>query len=150
METLGQARSGGRVSLSTLCPLGLPKKALGLESPVGSRTGAILRRFSLAVAPRFLWECLIIQTVSWFPVPASSNPSGRFPAMGLPACFGSRVMRPIRPDRLSSMTVHVAAGNRCTVPASRTATCYSTVSSRTLVASGLASDAAGSSSLPSL
>ena len=25
---------------------------------VGSRTGARLRRFSLAVAPRFLWECL--------------------------------------------------------------------------------------------
>jgi len=34
METLGQARSGGRVSLSTLCPLGLPKKALGLESQI--------------------------------------------------------------------------------------------------------------------
>ena len=25
---------------------------------VGSRTGAVLRRFSLSVAPRFLWECL--------------------------------------------------------------------------------------------
>jgi hypothetical protein len=25
---------------------------------VGSRTGAVFRRFSLAVAPRFLWECL--------------------------------------------------------------------------------------------
>jgi len=31
----------------------------GLFHPlVGSRTGAILRRCSLAVAPRFLWECL--------------------------------------------------------------------------------------------
>jgi hypothetical protein len=25
---------------------------------VGSRTGAALRRFSLAIAPRFLWECV--------------------------------------------------------------------------------------------
>ena len=31
---------------------------------VGSRTGAMLRRYSLAVAPRFLWECLISRTVS--------------------------------------------------------------------------------------
>src|ERR1039458_9296289 len=60
---------------------------------VGSRTGAVLRRFSLSVAPRFLWECLTSQTVNWFPAPAASNPSCRFPAMGLPACFESRVMR---------------------------------------------------------
>src|SRR5437016_694226 len=51
-------------------------------SLVGSRTGAGLRRFGLSVAPRFLWECLNIQTVSWFPVPATSHPSCRFPAMG--------------------------------------------------------------------
>jgi hypothetical protein len=32
---------------------------VGLFHPlVGSRTGAILRRCSLSVAPRFLWECL--------------------------------------------------------------------------------------------
>jgi len=59
---------------------------------VGSRTGAMLRRFGLSVAPRFLWECLNSQTVSSFPVPASSNPSCRFPAMGLPVCFLSRIM----------------------------------------------------------
>ena len=60
----------------------------GLFHPlVGSRTGAILRRCSLAVAPRFLWECLISRTVSSFPAPASSNPSCRFPAMGLPVRF---------------------------------------------------------------
>ena len=53
----------------------------------------MLRRFSLSVAPRFLWECLTSQTVNWFPAPAASNPSCRFPAMGLPACFESRVMR---------------------------------------------------------
>src|SRR5664280_1199370 len=67
---------------------GMPVEAL-----VGSRTGAVLRRFSLSVAPRFLWECLTSQTVNWFPAPAASNPSCRFPAMGLPACFASRVMR---------------------------------------------------------
>src|SRR5712691_7877630 len=61
---------------------------VGLFHPlVGSRTGAILRRCSLAVAPRFLWECLISRTVSSFPAPASSNPSCRFPAMGLPVRF---------------------------------------------------------------
>jgi len=32
------------------------------------------------------------QTVSWFPAPATSNPSCRFPAMGLPARFRPRVM----------------------------------------------------------
>ena len=52
---------------------------------VGSRTGAMLLRFGLSVAPSFGWECLTSQTASWFPAPASSNPSWRFPAMGLPA-----------------------------------------------------------------
>jgi hypothetical protein len=62
----------------------------GLLHPlVGSRTGARLRRFSLAVSPRFLWECLSSQTVSWFPAPASSNPAGGFPALGFPVCFVS-------------------------------------------------------------
>src|ERR1039458_389453 len=64
-----------------------PHSAAMLADMVGSRTGAALRRFSLAVAPRFLWECLISRTVSWFPAPAASNPSCRFPAMGLPVCF---------------------------------------------------------------
>jgi hypothetical protein len=42
---------------------------------VGSRTGAVLLRCGLAGAPRFLWECLKIRTVSRSPAPASSNPS---------------------------------------------------------------------------
>src|ERR1039458_3007334 len=88
---------------------------------VGSRTGATLRRFSLAVAPRLLWECLSSQTVSWFPAPASSNPSCRFPAMGLPVCFPSRVMRPLRLTWLSGVTMVDEAGNLCEDPASRTA-----------------------------
>ena len=42
---------------------------------VGSRTGALLRRFSLAVSPRFLWECLTrspseIRFPSLYPLPA--------------------------------------------------------------------------------
>ena len=37
--------------------------------PVGSRAGAVLRRRSLSVSPRFLWECLTSRTVSPFPAP---------------------------------------------------------------------------------
>jgi hypothetical protein len=66
---------------------------------VGSKTGAMLRRFSLAVSPRFLWECLSSQTVSWFPAPASSNPAGGFPALGFPVCFVSQVMRLLQAGR---------------------------------------------------
>src|SRR5947209_5028082 len=65
---------------------------VGLFHPlVGSRTGAPFHRFSLSVAPRFLWECLTNRTVNPFPVPASSNPAGGFPALGFPACFSSRL-----------------------------------------------------------
>jgi hypothetical protein len=63
----------------------------------------MLRRFSLAVAPRFRWECLNIQTVSWFPAPASSNPACGFPALGFPVCFWSGVMWLIRAERLSAV-----------------------------------------------
>lgn len=70
--------------------------------PVGSRTGAVLRRFGLSVAPRFLWECLIIRTVSLFPVPASSNAACRFPALRFPVCFAPWVMRPIKQEALSA------------------------------------------------
>ena len=66
-----------------------------MASVVGSRTGAMLRRFSLAGSLRFRGECLNVRTVSWFPAPASSNPAGCFPALGFPACFVSRVMGPI-------------------------------------------------------
>ena len=117
---------------------------------VGSRTGAILRRFSLSVAPRFLWECLTSRTVSWFPAPATSNPSCRFPAMGLPVCFRSRVMWPTRLAGLSAVTMVDEAGNRCRVPASHRATSYSTSSNRDLVAPGHASDGPEPSFLPSL
>jgi hypothetical protein len=63
-----------------------------VRRPVGSRTGATLRRSGLSVAPRFLWECLTSRTVNGFPAPATSNPAGGFPALGFPACFISRFM----------------------------------------------------------
>jgi hypothetical protein len=72
----------------------------------------MLLRLSLSVAPCFLWECLTSRTVSWFPAPAASNPSCRFPAMGLPAGFRSRVMRPTRLAGLSVMTRVDEAGCR--------------------------------------
>src|ERR1700680_292514 len=74
-------KTRGQDGFATSFPVGL------LHPLVGSRTGAILQRFSLSVAPRFRWECLTSRTVSSFPAPASSNPSCRFPAMGLPVRF---------------------------------------------------------------
>src|SRR5215472_14671836 len=71
------------------------------HSLVGSRAGAAFRRFSLSVAPRFLWECLTNRTVNPFPVPASSNPAGGFPALGFPACFSSRLCGCFSLERLS-------------------------------------------------
>ena len=72
-----------------------------LHSLVGSRTGAAFRRFSLSVSPRFLWECLTNRTVIPFPAPASSNPACGFPALGLPACFSSRLCSCFSLERLS-------------------------------------------------
>src|SRR5208283_3301141 len=73
--------------------------------PVGSRTGAVFRRSSLAVAPRFLWECLNSQTVNPFPAPATSHPACRFPALGAPVCLVPRVMWLIVLGRLSRLTI---------------------------------------------
>src|SRR5262245_32784600 len=39
------------------------------------------RRFGLAVAPRFLWECLTNRTVNGFPAPATSHVACGFPAL---------------------------------------------------------------------
>src|SRR6267154_427272 len=46
------SKTRGQDGFATSFPVGL------LHPLVGSRTGAILRRCSLSVAPRFLWECL--------------------------------------------------------------------------------------------
>src|SRR5664280_2076802 len=73
--------------------------------PVGTRTGAVFRRSNLAVAPRFLWECLSSQTVNPFPAPATSHPACRFPALGAPVCLVPRVMWLIVLERLSRLTI---------------------------------------------
>ena len=63
------------------------------RSSVGSRAGAVLRRPGLAVAPRFLWECLISHAVNPSPTPATSERSeSGFPALRSPVRFTSRVM----------------------------------------------------------
>jgi hypothetical protein len=80
------------------------------HKPVGSRTGAVFRRSSLAVSPRFLWECLNSQTVNPFPAPATSHPACGFPALRTPVCLVSRVMWPIVLERLSHLTIE-QAGN---------------------------------------
>ena len=72
---------------------------------VGSRTGAVFRRPSLSVSPRFLWECLNSPTVNPFPVPATSHPACGFPALGAPVCFVPRVMWPIVRAWLSPLTI---------------------------------------------
>ena len=65
----------------------------------------MFRRSSLAVAPRFLWECLSSQTVNPFPAPATSHPACGFPALGAPVCFMPRFMGLIVLGRLSHLTI---------------------------------------------
>jgi hypothetical protein len=78
---------------------------------VGSRAGAVFLRSGLSVSPRFLWECLINQTVNPFPAPATSHPACGFAALGAPVCFVSRFMGPILLGRLSRWTID-EAGSR--------------------------------------
>ena len=70
--------------------------------------------------------------------------------MGLPVCFRLRVMGLSRLAGLSVVTMVGEAGNLGRVPASHTATSYSTFANRILFAPGLASDVPEPSSLPSL
>ena len=78
------------------------------DPPVGSRTGAVRRRSGLAVAPRFLWECLTSPAVNPSPTPATSNGAGGFPALRFPARFTPGVMRPSPPAALSAAPVWAA------------------------------------------
>jgi hypothetical protein len=57
------------------------------HSLVGSRTGGILQRFRLSVAPRFLWECLTSRTVSLVSSPRLIKPIVPISSNGLPVRF---------------------------------------------------------------
>ena len=79
--------------------------------------GAGLRRCDLAVAPRFLWECLNNRTVSWFPSPATSNGACRFPALRSPVRFARSFMRRSQSVVLSSLTsIYSTPSNRFRLP----------------------------------
>ena len=92
----------------------------------------MLHRFGVSVPPRFRWECLTIRTVSWFPAPATSHVASGFPALRAPAQCTSRVMRPIRPERLPRSTAHRKLGTPRRARGFRAAIPCSTASSRIL------------------
>src|SRR5262249_36551218 len=77
--------------------------------------GAVFRRPGLAVAPRFLWECLNSPAVNPSPTPASSNGAGGFPALRFPARFAPKLMGPILLAALSAAGESGirTAGTRC-------------------------------------
>ena len=112
---------------------------------VGSRTGAVFRRSSLSVAPRFLWECHNSPTVNPSPAPAASHVACGFPALRAPAHFTTKVMRPIRPERLPRSTAHRRLGTPRRVRAFRTAIPCSTASTRSSGAERLGPSGAESS-----
>ena len=113
---------------------------------VGSRAGAVFRRPGLAVAPRFLWECLISPAVNPSPTPATSNGAGGFPALRFPARFAPKLMRPIL---LAALSAGGTPGNRRIAPDAHTANAYSTCPNRSPFAPGHASSVAAPSSPPS-
>jgi hypothetical protein len=71
--------------------------------PVGSRTGVVPVGLAHLFSPRFLWECLNLQTLSLSPAPSSSHAACGFPALRAPAHFASRVMGPIMLEWLSGL-----------------------------------------------
>src|SRR4030095_2704869 len=121
--------------------------ACGRCGKVGSRTGAVLRRAGLSVAPRFLWECLTSLTVSPVPVPAASHRACRFPALGVPGHLTPRVMRRIESG--TAVTPGTARGNRYTSPTCCRTSADATVASRGRGASCCPLDASAPSSRPS-
>src|SRR5262245_954671 len=86
---------GRSLWLALLGPLARGNRSPGFPRlQVGSRAGAVFRRPGLAVAPRFLWECLTSPAVNPSPTPATSNGAGGFPALRFPVRFTPRLMRP--------------------------------------------------------
>ena len=84
-----------------------------------------------------------VRSLAPFPTPASSYAACGFPALRTPVHFIPRVMGPIEPGALSAVAAwDETRGNARTGPACRTATAYSTSSSRTPCAAEPASSAA--------
>ncbi len=116
---------------------------------VGSRSGACPLGPAYLGLPVSSGSGLTSGTVNRFPDPATSNVACGFPALRSPVCFTSRVICPVGQEQLSRVLA-VSAYSRCIVRACGRSTRYSTVSIPCLCAIGSASDAAGSSFLPSL
>src|SRR5262245_16066875 len=94
---------GRSLWLALLGPLARGNRSPGFPRlQVGSRAGAVFRRPGLAVAPRFLWECLTSPAVNPSPAPATSNGAGGFPALRFPVRFTPRLMRPTAAAALSA------------------------------------------------
>ena len=72
---------------------------------VGSGTGAVIRRQLLGRVRGFPLRARVGVAVIPFPAPATSHVACGFPALRAPAHFTSRVMGPIRLERLPRSTV---------------------------------------------
>jgi hypothetical protein len=120
-----------------------------IASFVGSRSGAVPLGPAYLGLPVSSGSGLTSGTVNRFPDPATSNVACGFPALRSPVGFTSRVICPVGQEQLSRVLA-VSAYSRCIVRACGRSTRYSTVSIPCLCAVWIASDAAGSSFLPSL
>ena len=89
----------------------------------------MLHRSGLAVALRFLWECLNSRTVNWFPVLAASNPACGFPALGFPGSSYQELCGLLNWDRFLSGSVPSQTIVVEDIRACRGSTAYSTASS---------------------
>ena len=118
---------------------------------VGSRTGAVTLDTGINCCRRLSPSAGVSDhAMIPFPAPAASHAACGFPALRAPARFTSRVMRPIVLEKLSVAAVWVATRDSCHATLTfRTATIYSTASSRSLGVVELASDDAESSFPPS-
>ena len=74
-----------------------------LADLVGSRTGGVPVGLAHLLSPRFLWECLNLQTMSLSPAPATSHVACGLPALRSPAHFTSRVIGPVMLEPLSAV-----------------------------------------------
>ena len=95
-----RAIAAAKKRMTESMPAKLPTACVVTSCREGRGLAPMFRRFGLAVAPRFRWECLTNRTVNWFPAPATSHVACGFPALRAPAPFTSRFMGPITLERL--------------------------------------------------